>query len=175
MTIVTRNRECLFGEIVDGEMRLNELGKVVEEEWLKTVEIRQNIQLDYFVAMPNHLHGILVITRNSNVGTLRGAAALRPYKVNPRGATERNVQSNTLGAIVRSFKSIATKCINEIRGTQGAPVWQRNDGACPERMRREHIVRDEKDLARIREYIVNNPAKWETDQENTSNQKVSER
>ncbi len=133
---------------------------------MKTADLRSNVELDEFVSMPNHFHGILVIARNSNVETRKGAAALRPYKVNPRGATERNVQSNALGAIIRSFKSIATKRINEIRGTQGAPAWQRNYW--------EHIIRSEKDWERIRKYIVNNPANWELDQENPRNVRSAE-
>ncbi len=156
MTIVTRNRECLFGEIADGEMRLNELGRALEDEWLKTAGIRQNIQLDYFVVMPNHFHGILFIM--DSVGASR---RLAPTTAQPRAPAP-----NSLGAIMAQFKSAVTKCINEIRGTQGAPVWQRNYGACPERMRREHVIRNEKDLERIREYIVNNLANWQLDQEN---------
>jgi REP element-mobilizing transposase RayT len=61
VTICTWNRECLFGEIVDGEMRLSSIGEIVAEEWQKTPDIRPNVVLDEWVIMPNHLHGIIVI------------------------------------------------------------------------------------------------------------------
>jgi putative transposase len=74
-----------------------------------------------------------------------------------------------LAAIVRAFKSNTTKRINAIRNTPGAPVWQRNYGACPERSRREHITRSEAGLVRVREYIRDNPAKWAEDPDDPVN------
>nr|VFK15997.1 MAG: hypothetical protein BECKLPF1236B_GA0070989_10879 [Candidatus Kentron sp. LPFa] len=62
LTICTQERECLFGDIVEGEMRLNHAGKIVAEEWRQTAAIRKEIQLDQWVVMPNHFHGILTIT-----------------------------------------------------------------------------------------------------------------
>jgi REP element-mobilizing transposase RayT len=59
--ICTYQKHCYFGEIVEEEMRLNHLGKIVYEEWLKTKEIRKNVDLDEFIIMPNHLHGIVII------------------------------------------------------------------------------------------------------------------
>ena len=67
ITICTQGRECLFGEIVDGEMILNELGRIVQEEWKKTPAIRREMELDAFVVMPDHIHGIVII-RESPVG-----------------------------------------------------------------------------------------------------------
>jgi hypothetical protein len=75
-----------------------------------------------------------------------------------RGVTSNNVVPGSLGAIIRAFKSAVTKCINEHRGTPGAPVWQRNYY--------EHIIRSEESLRRIREYIANNPLRWHLDLEN---------
>ncbi|MGB8645104.1 MAG: hypothetical protein WCF84_07695 [Anaerolineae bacterium] len=68
ITLVTNDRECLFGEIVNGEMRLSECGRIVQEEWLRTAKIRPNVQLDEFVIMPNHFHAVLIITDATHVG-----------------------------------------------------------------------------------------------------------
>ena len=66
ITIATHNRQCSFGNIIDDEMMLNEFGVLVQNEWLKTGIIRPNINIDTFVVMPNHLHGIIIITDNDN-------------------------------------------------------------------------------------------------------------
>lgn len=149
VTICTQNRACWFGEVVDGKMRLNVFGEIAREEWFRTGQIRPNVELDAFVIMPNHIHGIIVI--RGNVGATRQVA---PTK-HPAGPV-----SGSIGAIVGQFKSITAKRINELRGTPRVPVWQRNYY--------ERIIRDELALARIREYIANNPRQWALDRENPS-------
>jgi REP element-mobilizing transposase RayT len=74
VTICTLDKKCLFGEVIDGEMRLNELGKIVRDEWMRTPEIRPDVALDRMVVMPNHLHGIVLIQRKRNGDNLVGAA-----------------------------------------------------------------------------------------------------
>ncbi len=159
ITICTQNRECLFGEIVGGEMRLNVAGEIVADEWIKTAAIRDEIELDEWIVMPNHFHGILVIVDSGAVpggggdtpcgrGDPPGGGGDPP--VAPTGPRPRSV-----GAVMAGFKSAVTKRINEWRHTPGAKLWQRNYW--------EHIVRNELELNRIREYIQNNPAKWELD------------
>ena len=69
VTICTHNKECVFGEIANEEMNLNEIGKIVYEEWLKTPNMRPNVKLEKFVVMPNHLHGIIILHDDSR-GTL---------------------------------------------------------------------------------------------------------
>lgn len=95
--------------------------------------------------MPNHVHGIVVLNG--------GAQCIAPD--NNRGAMHR---APTLGKIIRAFKARCTHRINELRGSQGLSVWQRNYY--------EHVIRDESSLQEIREYIVNNPAQWAFDREN---------
>jgi len=115
VTICTFNHECTLGEIVDGEMRLNKIGKIVKKEWLRTANIRSGIELDVFIIMPNHIHGIIVIKDESsipNVGTHSCASLQRK----PR----------SLGSIIAGFKSAATKRINEMRHTPSFPVWQKS-------------------------------------------------
>jgi len=150
VTICTHKRECVLGDVVNGEMQLNELGQVVEIEWLKTAEIRDNVELDAFVIMPNHIHGIIVI-----IESCVGATGRSPLRNGPA--------PKSIGAIVAGFKSAATKRINELRSTPRAPVWQRNYY--------EHVIRNEDDLNEIREYILNNPLRWELDSENPKNMK----
>ena len=158
VTICAHNRECVFGNVVKGEMRLNKYGRVVEAEWIKTANIRNNVELDVFVVMPNHLHGVLVIV--GGVGDMAGRGTARRA---PTGMNERfgKPTSGSLPTIVRSFKSAVTKRINELRCTPETHVWQRNYY--------EHVIRDEWDLNEIREYIMSNPLKWEMDRENPEN------
>jgi len=146
VTVCTHHRACLFGEIVDDEMRLNKYGAVVHQGWERTGHIRENVEIDMFVVMANHIHGIIVIPGR---GTL------------PRAPTAERFgkpTSNSVPTIIRLFKSTTTKRINEMRSTPGVPVWQRNYY--------EHIIRDDKSLNQIREYIVNNPLQWAMDREN---------
>ncbi len=158
VTICTRKRVCLFGDVVDGEMRLNALGDVVRDEWFRTAELRPYVRLDEreFVVMPNHIHGIIWIVGDDTVGddTVGAQRRCAPTR-------KPNVTPGSLGAIVRSFKSAVTKRINALRGTPGAPLWQRNYY--------EHIIRNEEALQRIREYIANNPLRWGQDLENPAN------
>ncbi len=145
VTICTHNKECIFGNVVNGEMVLNKCGKVVQEELDRSADIRREVELDAFIVMPNHIHGIVVIVE-SNVG----ATGRSPL---PKGPTPKSV-----GAMLAGYKSAATRRINDLRGTPYTPVWQRNFY--------EHVIRNEDDLAEIKEYIVNNPLKWDLDVEN---------
>ncbi len=135
VTIVTVQRECLFGEVVDGEMRLNDLGTIAGDEWLRTTILRSNVQLntDKVVAMPNHVHGIIWIIDDKSDYPCRGAVTLRPY-TNP-GFQPHNVHPNSLGAIVRAYKSAVTYRINTVRNSHESAIWQRNYY--------EHIIRNQ--------------------------------
>jgi REP element-mobilizing transposase RayT len=148
VTVCVEDGECMFGDVINGEMELNVYGQIVREEWLRTVELRTNVELDALVVMPNHVHGIIMIVDD---GVGRGTARRAP-------TTEQfgRPVSGSLPTIVRAFKSGATKRINEHRATPGATVWQRNYY--------EHIIRNDADLDRLREYIATNPARWELDQ-----------
>ncbi len=116
ITICSYNKKNIFGMIFKNKMIFNKFGKIVEEEWLKTKEIRKNIDLDYYVVMPNHFHGIMIIES-------RDTARCVPTDEH---RTFGKIQPGSLGAIIRSFKSAVTKRINEIRDKPGSPVWQRN-------------------------------------------------
>lgn len=154
VTVCTHNRQALFGDVVAGEMELKACGRIVVEEWFKTGRLRPRIRLDAFVVMPNHVHGIIVIADGR--GTLQRA---------PTKTVEKFGQptSDSLPTIVRLFKSATTTRINRWRGRPGVAVWQRNYY--------EHIIRDEAEWGRIREYIETNPANWAEDGENPNGQK----
>ena len=164
ITVCTFNRECMFGQMVDGAVRLNKNGEIVRDEWLRTSIIRPNVTLDAFVVMPNHIHMIFHI-KNNRRGALHApcvdAHCMRPglTNVDDNGVGERahvgaplRRKSNSVGSIVAGFKSAATKHINVYRNTPGQPVWQRNYY--------EHVIRNDHDLTSIRQYIADNPGKW---------------
>ena len=151
ITICAKDRDCVFGHVMDGSMHLNKVAQIVQEEWLGTAFIRREIDLDEFILMPNHVHGIVVI-KDDAVGAT-GRSPLRAHSMPRSGPAPRS-----LGSFVAGFKAGSTKRINQHRETPGVPVWQRNYY--------EHVVRDEEDLRRIQKYIANNPLAWETDKEN---------
>ncbi|MFZ5876651.1 MAG: transposase [Nitrospirota bacterium] len=149
ITICTWNRECLFGEIVTGQMQLNEYGEIVRDCWTTIPEHVPDSKVDTFVVMPNHLHGVVSINRPG-----RGTACRAPTEGFGRPVV------GSLATIVRSFKSATTKRVNSRRQSAGLPLWQRNYY--------EHVVRDEDELTRIRQYIADNPCAWDRDPENPS-------
>ena len=139
VTICVQNRQSLFGEIIDGIMQFNSTGTLVEQAWQDLPNHYPHVELDKFVVMPNHFHGIVVLT-NPPVG-----ACLKPAPKKRHGLPE----------IVRAFKTFSARHINETRQTTGVSVWQRNYY--------EHVIRNDADYQRIAEYIESNPAKWADD------------
>ncbi len=126
---------------------------MVQQVWDALPKHYHNIQLDEFVIMPNHVHGIITIIKpcNHNVG----AGFPRPQSMGAETAPLRKI---TLGQMIGFFKYQSTKQINILQQTPGISVWQRNYY--------EHIIRNETDLNKIREYIFHNPLQWDWDQEN---------
>ena len=153
VTICTQNRECLFGDVVDGAMRLNEFGEIVRLTWEDLPNHVANIVLDAFVVMPNHAHGVIFITDSVVVG-----AGSEPAPTEPAPTQHTQPRRYPLPEIIRQFKTFSARRINELRGTPGISVWQRNYY--------EHIIRDDESLNRIRRYILENPQRWAMDREN---------
>jgi REP element-mobilizing transposase RayT len=137
-------------------MRMNDFGVIVREEWLRSAEIREEIILDEFIIMPNHLHGIIFIDVHV------GADGVRPGSGHEGACHAPLRRPKSLGSFVAGFKSAVTKRINQIRDNPGCPLWQRNYF--------ERVIRNDRELAAIREYIANNPMKWAMDKENPANQ-----
>lgn len=158
VTICAWQRECLFGDIVDGEMRLNDFGRVVDAVWYGLPDHYVGIELDEYTVMPNHFHGIIAIVgagfKPAQLEDAQERAGLKPAPTQ---------KQHGLSEIIRGFKTFSSRRINESRANPGCPVWQRNYY--------ERVIRNETELARAREYIVNNPLKWELDHENPTNLK----
>jgi REP element-mobilizing transposase RayT len=145
VTVCTDARECLFGQIIDGEMCLDAYGEIALECWQAIPAHCPYIGLDAFVVMPNHIHGILILKDT----------AIQP--VHPP-AQERFAKpvAGSLPSIMRLYKAAVTRRINSLHGTLARAVWQRNYY--------EHIIRDLDALEQIRAYIATNPLRWEEDQ-----------
>ncbi len=143
VTIVAWQREMLFGEIVDGEMALNDFGKIVAEKWKWLETQYEYVELGAWIIMPNHHHGILVIHD--------GRGGSRPAPTSP-------IKHKPLGGLIGAFKTVSTKQINLLRDTEGQVVWQRNYY--------ERIIRNESEMDRISRYIEANPTRWADDDEN---------
>lgn len=140
VTLCTQNREHLFGQIVNGEMKMNDAGRMVEFTWHDLPNHNNHIVLDEFVVMPDHVHGIILIT-DIGAGSVRAGSEPAPTAHHP------------LSEIVRQFKTFSAKRVNQIRGITGLPVWQRDYY--------EHIICSDTELDHVRQYIVNNTAKWD--------------
>jgi REP element-mobilizing transposase RayT len=154
VTICTRNRECLFGEILDGRMVLSEYGEIAREEWLHSEQIRREIKLDEFVVMPNHIHGIIFFIGDSIQVGATGRSPLQTSR--PHGPLKKS-----LGSFVAGYKSLTTRRIIQLERGITISIWQRNYY--------EHVIRNEIDLEEIREYVENNPAKWSDDENHPAN------
>lgn len=156
ITICTKNKEHLFGEILNGEMQLNELGELVEKEWLRTLELRPDMELELgeFKVMPNHFHGIIIIGKNEYNSNFEF------HKLSNATANKFGVQSKNLASIIRGFKSsvttkFKTNFINKFELIQSSTIWQPRF--------HDHIIRDANSFERIQNYISNNPLNWKDD------------
>ena len=184
VTLCTQGRECLFGDIADGEMCVNDAGGMVEGVLLKLPERFPGFALDEYVIMPNHFHGIIIL---NDIGR-RGDTLCSPafdvgssafdqiqnegehqqnqgeHKVRPYGTME-----NSLGRIMQAFKSMTS--VEYVRGVNEHD-WPPFPGRLWQRNYYERIVRNDNELAAIREYIAYNPMKWAEDKENPDSSKM---
>ena len=172
VTICSQNRLCYFGEIVDNEMILSTAGKIVGEEIYNTKHIRDNVKIDAWVVMPNHIHLIVVILDDDNVVETHRHASLDDNIKTDTVETHCNAslpraslpptsyqnkfgpQKNNLSSIIRGFKGVVTKRIH-LETNEWKFSWQ-------ERFH-EHIIKNEKSLYNIRDYVRTNPSKWDKD------------
>jgi REP element-mobilizing transposase RayT len=167
VTFCAYQRDEIFGEVINGEMKLSALGKIVHEEWLRSAQIRKEIRLfeDEFVVMPNHGHGIVWIA-----DTTVGADGVRPDLERAHG-TRPNIQTQdarraslrraprSLGSFIAGLKaSVTARAGRELNMTG---IWQRNYY--------DHIIRNDREWNNIRWYITNNPLNWQLDRDNFQN------
>jgi len=149
VTIGTYNKDCVLGKMNNTEVQLSSVGKIAIKFWLEIPKHFDHVQLDEFVLMPNHIHGIIII-REVGVQNFEPLQKRNRFqKITPR----------SIGSIIRAYKSSVKHWCKE--NDYESFKWQRNYY--------EHVIRNEDDLRRIREYIVNNPLIWELDSENPEN------
>lgn len=159
VTICTKNREHFFGKIINGEMWLNETGKIVEQEWIKSIELRpdMNLELGEFVVMPNHFHGIMIIGKNKYNAPMDGRDAMHCVSTDTPTPTPKpnqfGPQSKNLGSIIRGFKSSVTTQSKKSGNINFA--WQSRF--------HDHIIRNAASFERIQNYIINNVLNWKDD------------
>lgn len=139
ITICTRKRVEILSTVSEENVELSEIGRIVQSEWLRSQEIRKEIELDAFVIMPNHLHAIVKIRESTG-------------RVHAKG-----LERHSLPSLIAGFKSSVTK-VARTRGLVEKSFWQRGYY--------EHIIRGGEELLRIREYILANPSRWSTDRDN---------
>ena len=150
VTICTWDRACVLGQVVNDEINLSQAGRVVQATWEDLPRHFPHVRLDAWIVMPNHVHGIIVLTDPDDMPV---GAGFKPAPANNSGSPRHG-----LPEIVRAFKTFSSRRINAARSTVGAPFWQRNYY--------EHVIRNDESLNRIRQYIKDNPARWHEDPEN---------
>ena len=152
ITIVTQDRLHLFGKIENSQMILNTVGKIVEQEWKNSIQLRSNISLGEFIIMPDHMHMILTIDHQIS----NDKESKEWEHSNPKSP------SQTIGAIIRGFKGACTKKINLFFNSTGelqfAPIFYKNK--IWQRNYYDHIIRNQADYNRIEQYIIDNPQNW---------------
>ncbi len=171
VTVCAQDRRCLFGEINAGRMVLNQTGEMVDRWWRKTESKFPHVESGEYVLMPNHIHGVVAIVgADPRVRPKRdGCESNEPQAEERRRHTENEQGGHTgppLQEVIRWFKTMTTnEYIKEVKSGRLPPfekrIWQRSFY--------DHIIRDEEDMNRIREYIRDNPAKWTLDEENPVN------
>jgi len=154
VTVCAQNRECLFGNIQDNVMVLNDAGRMIETWWLELAIKYPALETDAYIIMPNHFHGIVAVV---------GAALFgRPNPDHSQPVIQPRTAAPALSDIVNWFKTMTTN--DYIRGVKHHQ-WRSFPGKLWQRNYYEHVIRNEDDLNKIREYIANNPSGWADDDE----------
>jgi REP element-mobilizing transposase RayT len=146
ITIVTHERQHLFGKIVDFEMQLNDLGKIVMDCWSTIPDHFTNVDLGEYVVMPNHFHGIIHIIDDNGRGTIYRAPTVERFG---------HPVAGSIPTIIRTFKAAVTRDAGRVLNISG--IWQRNYF--------ERVITSDHEYEIIEAYIANNPANWLTDSE----------
>ncbi len=152
ITLVTYQRNNIFGNIINGVIEFTPFGIIASEQWIALEKRFHECDFSTFVIMPNHVHGIVYIIMEAGQETLIEANQASPNQSN--SAQQQNKLQ--LGTIVRAYKASVSFRVNAIRGKRNPPVWQPNYY--------ERIIRDEKEFDNIWKYIYANPDRWEEDQ-----------
>lgn len=171
LTVCAQDRNCLFGKIKNGQMWLNDVGRMIDIWWRKIFDRYVNVSVDEYVIMPNHIHGIInivgAIPCNRPVDNIKNKTAINDGKgenmVSPLRISNTHVG---LGQYVSWFKRMSTtEYIQHAKNDN----WPRFDKRIWQRNYYEHIIRNDAELNRVRQYIIENPLKWDMDYENPDN------
>ncbi len=161
VTICTKDKEEFFGGIVNNKIQLSEIGKIVEKYWLEIPNHFTFVELDEFIIMPNHMHGIVIIKNENHVvpNVETRHCLVSTTDANKKTNRFQNQGKHTISSIIGSYKSICTKIINKIQNNEFF-AWQSRFY--------DHIIRNEKEFYRIRQYIKDNPMNWNGDRNNSA-------
>lgn len=159
ITLGTRNGESLFGSIYRNRMILNDFGEIVRKEWIRTAQKHEQIKIDEFIVMPNHMHGIIILKGVSN--DENGCGDISPYAPATSEISQNHVPARTkpgtprskfVSVIIGKFKSSVTRQICHRNGIPGGKIWQENYD--------KHAIQSRSELENVREYIRNTPGNW---------------
>jgi putative transposase len=165
VTICANDQKCIFGNIKNDKMVLNDAGEMVQRVWNEISRFYNGIDIDHFQIMPNHVHGIIMIVGAGPRACPDNKKSVTGQPHNYKGQPQGVAPTLSLSDIIHRFKTMTTKqYCDGVKNNNwplfNARLWQRNYY--------EHIIRDEHELNHIREYIINNPATWDTDENNIS-------
>jgi len=156
VTICSHERTHLFGQVQADTMVLNIAGEIAAARWLALPEHHFGIELDAFVVMPNHVHGIIVLVGTTQASSgVASSGTTTPADRVSKTAGRAPTSSGSLGAVVGSYKSGVTRRIRESRNDPALQIWQGRY--------HDHIIRSESALVKIQRYVTNNPAQWQED------------
>jgi len=153
VTICTDKHIHHFGEVKNGEMILNEFGKVADENWINIAKLHEHVDIDYHIIMPNHMHGIIIINSVGDANTIQPRQKFNV--VDAKFASTTHVIDRTkmeLSKLIQQYKRSVTIEIKTSK-QQTNFKWQRSFY--------DRIIRNEKELFYIRNYIEQNPLRWE--------------
>jgi len=148
VTMCTKNRDWYFGEVINGKMKLSEIGIIANALWLGIKNHAKNVELGEFVIMPDHVHGILILNNDFKVAVNTSPALSLSQKTIGQQRFQ-NQGKNTLSSIVGSYKSAVTRLCNK---SDLKFAWQPSF--------HDRIIRDEVSFQRISAYIIRNPINW---------------
>ncbi len=149
ITICTNNREMIFGSISDGEMNLSKLGEIVKKEIDEIPMYYEGVGVDEWIIMPNHVHLIITIVETIHELSLHELSLPNDEQYRKKR------RQMTISKVIGKFKMKTSKQINTINKSEGYKNWQPNY--------HDHVIRNEKEYNRIKQYIINNPANWQKD------------
>lgn len=176
VTIVTQNRVCNLGKIKDSKMILSDFGKIIETEWYKSFKIRNELFLDEFIIMPNHIHAIIVLekpidemidgTDGTHVET-HGRASLQSTTVQPTEQSKFIRKPKSISSFIAGYKSAINSKIDDYIDDNNLdiPKYNRNNHFFQQNYN-DHIIRNNTEYHKIKIYIINNPSNWKNDKFN---------